>query len=118
MQEALKELDAEGKAHKSKKDAEARTRQNMYNTLVKKFISLVQEYQEMQASPFSVRGCGGRAICAATVNVGELVECARACFQREGACILVQQRERSVTSCKSRGEQEQFLLAAKCQTWV
>ncbi len=33
---------------KNKNDAEARTRQNVYNTLVKKFISLVQEYQEMQ----------------------------------------------------------------------
>lgn len=50
VKEALKDLDKEGKEHakKSKNDAEARTRQNMYNTLVKKFISVVQEYQEMQ----------------------------------------------------------------------
>mmetsp|Transcript_26805 Transcript_26805/g.42964 ORF Transcript_26805/g.42964 Transcript_26805/m.42964 type:complete len:307 (+) Transcript_26805:252-1172(+) len=50
VKESLKELDTEAKAHrkKSKGDAEDRTRQNMYNTLVKKFISLVQEYQEMQ----------------------------------------------------------------------
>lgn len=52
VKESLKELDAEGKAHrkKSKGDAEDRSRQNMYNTLVKKFISLVQEYQEMQTT--------------------------------------------------------------------
>jgi len=52
VKESLKELDNESKENqkKGKKDAEARTRQNMYTTLCKRFIELVQEYQDMQTN--------------------------------------------------------------------
>uniref|UniRef100_A0A7S0NG74 t-SNARE coiled-coil homology domain-containing protein n=1 Tax=Hanusia phi TaxID=3032 RepID=A0A7S0NG74_9CRYP len=51
---ALKDMDKDSKAHAAKAgkagDGEARIRQNMHSALTKKFIALVQEYQEMQTN--------------------------------------------------------------------
>mmetsp|Transcript_27814 Transcript_27814/g.66241 ORF Transcript_27814/g.66241 Transcript_27814/m.66241 type:complete len:303 (+) Transcript_27814:193-1101(+) len=52
VKETLKEMDSEGKEHAKKAgrsgDSESRIRQNLQSTLTKKFIALVQEYQDMQ----------------------------------------------------------------------